>query len=43
MKVRKGAVAESVKALIQNVHHFRDDKLSDPGPPAERVAIFDEA
>jgi hypothetical protein len=43
LRVRKGAVAESVKAFIQNVHHFRDDMLSDPGPPAERVAIFDEA
>lgn len=42
-KVRKGQVGESVKAFIQNVHHFRDDKLSDLGPPVERVAIFDEA
>lgn len=42
-KVRKGQVGESVKAFIQNVHHFRDDKLSDVGPPVERVAIFDEA
>jgi hypothetical protein len=42
-KVRKGEVAESVKAFIQNVHHFRDDALIDPGPPIERVVIFDEA
>ena len=28
-KVRKGAVGESVKAFIQNVHHFRDASLSD--------------
>lgn len=43
VRVRKGKVAESVKAFIQNVHHFRDDALIDSGPPAERVAIFDEA
>jgi hypothetical protein len=42
-RVRKGKVAESVKAFIQNVHHFRDDVLIDAGPPAEHVAIFDEA
>ena len=42
-KVRKGKVAESVKAFIQNVHHFRDDALIDSGPPAEHVVIFDEA
>lgn len=41
--VRKGNVRESVKAFIQNVHHFRDDALSDARPPAEHVAIFDEA
>jgi hypothetical protein len=43
IRVRKGKVAESVKAFIQNVHHFRDDALFDTGPPAEHVAIFDEA
>lgn len=43
IRVRKGKVAESVKAFIQNVHHFRDDALIDSGPPAEHVAIFDEA
>ncbi len=42
-KIRKGKVAESVKAFIQNVHHFRDDALIDSRPPAEHVAIFDEA
>jgi hypothetical protein len=42
-RVRKGKVADGVKAFIQNVHHFRDDVLVDPGPPAEHVAIFDEA
>ncbi len=43
VRVRKNKVAESIKAFIQNVHHFRDDLLIDPGPPAEHVAIFDEA
>ncbi|MHC1767695.1 MAG: DUF2075 domain-containing protein [Verrucomicrobiia bacterium] len=42
-KVRKGKVGESVKAFIQNVHHFRDDGLIDAGPPHEHVVIFDEA
>jgi hypothetical protein len=42
-KVRKGKVAESVKAFIQNVHHFRDEALIDPGPPIDHVVIFDEA
>jgi hypothetical protein len=43
-KVRKGKVGESVKAFIQNVHHFRDEGLIDPKrPPIEHVVIFDEA
>ena len=42
-KVRKGKVANSVRQFIQNVHHFRDDALSDDGPPDEHVVIFDEA
>lgn len=32
-----------VQAFIQNVHHFRDEYLDDPGAPAEHVALFDEA
>jgi hypothetical protein len=43
IRVRKGRVGESVKAFIQNVHHFRDDVLVDAGPPTEHVTIFDEA
>ena len=42
-KVRKGEVSESVKAFIQNVHHFRDDALDTSVPPIEHVVIFDEA
>jgi hypothetical protein len=41
--LRKAKVGESVKAFIQNVHHFRDDLLKDSRAPAEHVAIFDEA
>jgi hypothetical protein len=41
--VRKRKVGESVKAFIQNVHHFRDDGLKDSRPPVEHVVIFDEA
>jgi hypothetical protein len=40
---KKGKVAESVKAFIQNVHHFRDEALIHPGPPVDHVVIFDEA
>jgi hypothetical protein len=42
-KVRKGKVGESIKAFIQNVHHFRDDALVNASPPSEHVVIFDEA
>ncbi len=41
--VRKGKVAESVKAFIQNVHHFRDEALRETRPPIDHVVIFDEA
>jgi hypothetical protein len=43
-KHKLGAARSEVKALIQNVHHFRDDCLEDVSrPPIEHVAIFDEA
>src|SRR5699024_1601141 len=43
-RVRKGEAKSQVKAFIQNVHHFRDDGLQSPNaPPAEHVALFDEA
>ncbi|WP_343214083.1 DNA/RNA helicase domain-containing protein [Fontisphaera persica] len=42
-RVRKGEIGESVKAFIQNVHHFRDEGLVDKQPPPEHVVIFDEA
>jgi len=44
LQARKNRVGESVKAFIQNVHHFRDEAVRDAvRPPAEHVAIFDEA
>jgi len=42
-RVRKGQVSGSVKAFIQNVHHFRDEGLADERPPDDHVVIFDEA
>ncbi len=41
--MRLAEARSQVKAFIQNVHHFRDEYLHDPTPPAEHVAIFDEA
>jgi hypothetical protein len=42
--LRKGEARSKVRAFIQNVHHFRDDCLTDLSrPPVEHVAIFDEA
>ena len=42
-KVTKKKIADPVKAFIQNVHHFRDEALIDPGPPDDHVVVFDEA
>lgn len=42
-KIKIGEARSKVKAFIQNVHHFRDDCLSDTNPPKEHVALFDEA
>jgi hypothetical protein len=42
-KVRKREVRESIKAFIQNIHHFRDEGLVHAAPPVEHVVIFDEA
>jgi len=43
-RVRIGQARSSVKAFIQNVHHFRDECIQDQGQaPIEHVAIFDEA
>jgi hypothetical protein len=43
-KIKKGTAMSEVKLFIQNVHHFRDECLVDiDRPPAEHVALFDEA
>jgi hypothetical protein len=41
--LRKGVARSEVKAFIQNVHHYRDAYLEDERPPADHVALFDEA
>ncbi len=41
--LRLGEARSAVKQFIQNVHHFRDDCLSQPAAPIEHVALFDEA
>lgn len=42
-KLKKGVVRQSVNTFIQNIHHFRDECLSDVAPPHEHVVLFDEA
>ena len=42
-KLTKSSTISELKALIQNIHHFRDDALTHDNPPIERVVIFDEA
>lgn len=43
-KLRIGKARSEVKALIQNVHHFRDEGLKDMNmKPPEKVVVFDEA
>lgn len=32
-----------VASFVQNIHHFRDEALKQPGAPHEKVAVFDEA
>lgn len=41
--IKKNVARSEVQAFIQNVHHFRDDCLTDNTPPSEHVALFDEA
>ena len=42
-KLSKSKAKSSVKAFIQNIHHYRDAYLVDPKAPFDHVAIFDEA
>ena len=41
--LRKDEARRQTSQFIQNIHRFRDDALETANPPAERVAIFDEA
>ncbi|MCH9758583.1 MAG: DUF2075 domain-containing protein [Proteobacteria bacterium] len=41
--IKKSAALSEAKTFIQNIHHFRDEYLSNETPPSETVAIFDEA
>ena len=44
VKPRLGEARRTVKAFIQNVHHFRDEYLKeDQKAPIDHVTIFDEA
>ncbi|MDP3445259.1 MAG: DUF2075 domain-containing protein [Ignavibacteria bacterium] len=42
-KLSRSQVKESVKAFIQNIHHYRDEYIKDHKAPYDHVAIFDEA
>ncbi|MBA2334500.1 MAG: DUF2075 domain-containing protein [Blastocatellia bacterium] len=42
-RISKGEATRRVKLFIQNVHHYRDEYLSDDRAPVDHVAIFDEA
>ncbi|OQB47884.1 MAG: hypothetical protein BWY02_01975 [bacterium ADurb.Bin157] len=42
-KLKKNEALSKAKAFIQNIHHFRDDGIENPGAPIERVVVFDEA
>ena len=42
-RLTKSDARRPIDAFIQNVHHFRDECLRDPSPPADHVALFDEA
>lgn len=42
-KLTKKNASQSVIKFIQNIHHFRDDCITDLRPPIDHVVIFDEA
>ncbi len=42
-RTTKNQASSDVKAFVQNVHHYRDEYLVNPDPPADHVALFDEA
>jgi hypothetical protein len=42
-EVSKKAAMQKAKTFVQNIHHFRDEYLSNVNPPHEKVVVFDEA
>lgn len=42
-RTKKRPRLQAIKSFIQNIHHFRDEGLTDDRPPDEHVVIFDEA
>lgn len=42
-KISRKSAEQNTTAMIQNIHHFRDDNLASNEPPIEKVVIFDEA
>jgi hypothetical protein len=42
-RMTKSSALSEVKAFIQNVHHFRDEYLTDQTAPSDHIAVFDEA
>lgn len=43
VRITKKTAHSSVKAFVQNIHHFIDECYVDPNPPIDHVALFDEA
>lgn len=43
MQVKRVDINKKIESFIQNIHHFRDDEVSSNLPPAEHIAVFDEA
>lgn len=41
--IAKKTAEREVRSFIQNIHHFRDEYLSNPDIPIEKVVVFDEA
>ena len=42
-RLTKKQARSKVKAFVQIVHHYRDECIRDSGPPADHIALFDEA
>ena len=42
-RIKKREAMSEVKAIVQNVHNFRDEYLDPEQVPVEHVALFDEA